>query len=234
MVIDYKRLLTGFALVLFILTTFIFKIDLILILTIILVSFLELHKSNLINLNKLLFFYFLYFVFISLSNSLIDHLLILFFFVLCPLALYFSKFKLFFFIISVITSLYFFIQLSLDNRTLFYLCIFISFFNDTVAYIFGNLLKGPKIIPSISPNKTWSGTIFSFIFSSTILSLFFFDIYLSIIMSLFLFLGDIYFSFFKRFLKIKDFSAILPGHGGFFDRYDSIFFLPIIISIFYL
>ena len=233
MVIDYKRLLTGFTLVFFIFTSYIFEIELILILTIVLVSFLELYKSNLINLNKLLSIYILYFIIIFLDNSLIDRLLILIFFILCPLTLYLSKFKLFFFVISIITSLYFFIQLSLDNRTLFYLCIFISFFNDTLAYIFGNLFKGPKIIPNISPNKTWSGTILSFIFSYIILSFFFFDIYLSIILSLFLFLGDIYFSFFKRFLKIKDFSAILPGHGGFFDRYDSIFFLPIIISIFY-
>ena len=234
MVIDYKRLLTGFTLVFFIFTSYIFEIELILILTIVLVSFLELYKSNLINLNKLLSIYILYFIIIFLDNSLIDRLLILIFFILCPLTLYLSKFKLFFFVISIITSLYFFIQLSLDNRTLFYLCIFISFFNDTLAYIFGNLFKGPKIIPNISPNKTWSGTILYFIFSYIILSFFFFDIYLSIILSLFLFLGDIYFSFFKRFLKIKDFSAILPVHGGFFDRYDSIFFLPIIISIFYL
>tara|TARA_B100001057_G_scaffold129690_1_gene128756 strand:+ start:715 stop:1068 length:354 start_codon:yes stop_codon:yes gene_type:complete len=110
--------------------------------------------------------------------------------------------------------------------------IFISFFNDTVAYIFGKYLKGPLILPKISPKKTWSGTSISFI-STTLLLLFFdFDIFISMLISSFLFIGDIFFSYIKRHLNIKDFSSLLGSHGGILDRLDSMFFVAIIFQIY--
>lgn len=234
MVIDLKRILTGIFLVFFILIIFKFKLEPLLILLITTISFLEFFKINIIKYYKLIFIYIVYSIFIVFDNTYINFFLIIFFLISISFSFYKNKFNMFFFIVSVITSLYFFVLMSIENRHFFYICIFISFFNDTVAYLSGNFFKGPKILPNISPKKTWSGTLFSFILSFVILKFYFFDIFLSILISLFLFIGDVYFSYFKRMLKIKDFSNIFPGHGGFFDRYDSIFFLPLIITFYYL
>ena len=55
------------------------------------------------------------------------------------------------------------------NREIFYLIIFISFFNDTIAYVAGKNIGGALIIPKISPSKTWSGTIISFVITTLLL-----------------------------------------------------------------
>ena len=118
------------------------------------------------------------------------------------------------------------------NRDFFYLIILASFINDTTAYIFGNLIKGPRIIPKISPNKTWSGTLSSFLISFCLMYFFFkFSIFISFLSSILFFLGDIYFSFIKRKNNIKDFSNIIPGHGGLLDRIDSFLFPIILINL---
>ena len=115
---------------------------------------------------------------------------------------------------------------------LVYLIILISFFNDSVAYVAGRSIKGPLIIPFISPNKTWSGTIFSFLISSIFLIYLDYNIFISFLMASSLFFGDIYFSFIKRKNNIKDFSNFIPGHGGILDRLDSmVFFTFILITI---
>lgn len=111
--------------------------------------------------------------------------------------------------------------------------LFSSFLNDTSAYLFGKFFKGPKILPLISPNKTWSGTFFSFLISTLSFKYFFnFNIYDSLMLSLLFFFGDIYFSSIKRKLNIKDFSKSLKGHGGILDRLDSIFLCTFYIFIF--
>ena len=104
---------------------------------------------------------------------------------------------------------------------------------DIFSYIIGKIVKGPKIFPNLSPHKTYSGTIFGLITGSS-LGIFFSFIYLnldikylilfSILISLSGLLGDLFISKIKRNFKIKDSSKILPGHGGFLDRYDSISF----------
>ena len=115
---------------------------------------------------------------------------------------------------------------------LIYLIILISFLNDSVAYVAGRSIKGPLIIPSISPNKTWSGTIFSLLISSVLLIYLDYNIFISFLMASSLFFGDIYFSFIKRKNNIKDFSNFIPGHGGILDRLDSmVFFTFILITI---
>ena len=63
---------------------------------------------------------------------------------------------------------------SLDEKIIFYL-LFISFINDTIAYIIGKTFRGPLIVPSLSPNKTWSGTLSSFIVSYFILFIYDFN-----------------------------------------------------------
>ena len=88
----------------------------------------------------------------------------------------------------------------------------------------GSFLKGPKIIPIISPNKTWSGTSLSYLISLSLLFYFFnFNYLFNIIIPATFFIGDIYFSNFKRIIKIKDYGNFIKGHGGFLDRFDSSF-----------
>ena len=111
---------------------------------------------------------------------------------------------------------------------LFLLLLCIS--TDIGGYLFGKLIGGKKLT-KISPNKTYSGVVGSFIMSMFLGYLFFnnliilqnlnFNIfYLIIAVSLLSQLGDLTISIFKRKAKIKDTGTFLPGHGGMLDRMD--------------
>ena len=104
--------------------------------------------------------------------------------------------------------------------------------SDIGGYMLGKILKGPKLT-KISPNKTFSGAIGSFIFSCTLFSslihyetkVFNFKIVIiGLMISLFCQIGDLFFSYLKRKADIKDTGNLLPGHGGLLDRLDGIFF----------
>jgi len=119
----------------------------------------------------------------------------------------------------------------------------ICIFSDTGGFIIGKLIGGQKLT-KISPNKTVSGSVGSFIFSliPTIIFLIIFNytnnenfkinettftIILSLFLSLICQLGDLCISYFKRKANVKDTGSILPGHGGILDRIDgAIFVLP--------
>ena len=180
--------------------------------------FYDLHISKLLHINFLnkLLFLLLHQLYIFLLYPSYLGLFLTIYLAIITLSLFTSsKYKNIFFSFSLVFFLYF-VFFSLENdRNLIYFIILISFINDTTAYIFGNLLKGPKIIPHISPNKTWSGTVISFIFTSIILFIFDFNLFLSILVASMFFLGDAYFSHIKRLNKLKDFSNLLPGHGVF-------------------
>ena len=119
--------------------------------------------------------------------------------------------------------------------------------NDSMAFIVGKLLKGPKILPNISPKKTISG-FFGGLAGSIIFicscNEYIFPIFSDFQMSItdqFVmiftcnvvgFLGDSFESFLKRKAKIKDSSKILMGHGGMFDRLDSLI-LTTPVTLFY-
>ena len=107
---------------------------------------------------------------------------------------------------------------------------------DIGGYIFGKLLKGPKLT-KLSPNKTYAGVIGSFLLAIIIIILFFeltfkifnfrFDLETLIFVlavSLVSQIGDIIISYFKRLSKIKDTGNIIPGHGGILDRIDGMIF----------
>ena len=117
------------------------------------------------------------------------------------------------------------------NFFVFVLCICV--FSDIGGYIFGRTIGG-KRLTKISPNKTISGSIGSFIFSLAPLLLFNYDLILKnllfcLIVSLSCQLGDLIISYFKRLNKVKDTGNILPGHGGLLDRIDGIIFaIPIV------
>ena len=99
---------------------------------------------------------------------------------------------------------------------------------DIGGFIFGKIFKGPKLT-KISPKKTISGSIGSFIFTYCfiLIPIFFitnkinFEILItSLITSLGCQIGDLFFSFLKRTAKVKDTSNFLPGNGGILDRID--------------
>ena len=108
--------------------------------------------------------------------------------------------------------------------------ILICISTDIGGYIFGKILKGPKLT-KISPNKTISGAIGSLVFSSVFAIIFIyfltknFDTYVVIIgfiTSIGCQIGDLLFSYLKRKASLKDTGNFLPGHGGILDRIDGI------------
>jgi phosphatidate cytidylyltransferase len=115
--------------------------------------------------------------------------------------------------------------------------------SDTGAYIVGSIIGGAKILPKISPKKSWSGFMGAFI-SVAIVS-YFFAIFVAapnpLILSLlgaisvfFAHAGDMIESAFKRYLKIKDTSNLIPGHGGILDRIDALLMVAIYVASIYL
>ncbi len=146
-----------------------------------------------------------------------------------------------FFLIILIFSAYEIYNYS-SSRLVF--IILICIFSDSGGYVVGNLIGGKKLT-KISPNKTISGSIGSFIFSLFPIVIFWFyfsitqelsfriDNYLKLIqfclfLSLICQLGDLFISYFKRKAKVNDTGSILPGHGGLLDRVDGVIFvLPI-------
>tara|TARA_Y100000748_G_C15492544_1_gene487029 strand:+ start:481 stop:1149 length:669 start_codon:yes stop_codon:yes gene_type:complete len=113
--------------------------------------------------------------------------------------------------------------------------------NDSFSYIFGKWIGGKKIVPSISPNKTYSGLIGGLIGSIVFICLFdrfIFDLtfiekcIFVFILNIIGFLGDIFESSLKRRAKIKDSSRLLMGHGGMLDRLDSLI-LTTPVTLFY-
>ena len=109
---------------------------------------------------------------------------------------------------------------------IFFLIVSICISTDIGGFFFGKIFKGKKLT-KISPNKTYSGLIGSYVLSLLTTTIFFkeyfelFDLIIStLVISTFSQLGDLTISYLKRKVKIKDTSNILPGHGGFLDRFD--------------
>ena len=122
-----------------------------------------------------------------------------------------------------------------------------TFLSDIGGYVLGKTFKGKKLT-KISPNKTYSGSVGSIIFSCISLpSLNFFQHFLfnellinflqlkyllvTLSISIICQLGDLYVSFWKRKIKIKNISNIFPGHGGVLDRIDGLIFVLIFCFI---
>lgn len=101
---------------------------------------------------------------------------------------------------------------------------------DTLGLIVGTTLKGPKLAPSISPKKTWSGFIGGVLggmFIGVFAPLFFketasFFIILSGFLAVLVQIGDLIESKFKRLFGVKDSGNLIPGHGGIMDRLDGL------------
>ena len=159
-----------------------------------------------------------------------------------------SKNSFIFILCSLILALFFYsaweLRSSPDGFLLVLFVLSISVFTDIGGYIFGKILKGPKI-SSISPNKTYSGMAGSFLLPIFFIYFFltyennreiyekiiFFKnlnlIFTILIISLISQIGDFIISYLKRKTNKKDTGKIIPGHGGLLDRIDGVIFATI-------
>ena len=154
---------------------------------------------------------------------------------------------LFFYLIPVIylsiffPQLYLFITYDNNNKLIFIYLLLVCVMTDLGGYIFGKFFQGKKLT-NISPNKTYSGLIGSYILSNIVFIYFFFKFNFSYSFLIFTFIicsisqvGDLFISYLKRKAKVKDTGTLLPGHGGILDRIDGIIFaLPIGINLMFL
>lgn len=104
---------------------------------------------------------------------------------------------------------------------------------DIGAYAFGRMIGGPKLAPSISPNKTWSGAVGGFLSAVAISTAVAWGfgvpitaglVALAGVLSIVSQAGDLFESGLKRRYNVKDSGAIIPGHGGVMDRFDGLWF----------
>lgn len=115
--------------------------------------------------------------------------------------------------------------------------------NDTFAYLVGSLIGKHKILPAISPKKSWEGFMGGFV--ATLLAAFIISldfnrldlvqwITLGMLISFFGAIGDFFESWLKRKAGVKDSGSLLPGHGGFLDRFDALLFCLPFVTIYFL
>ena len=122
-------------------------------------------------------------------------------------------------------------------------CIFIfliAFMTDTYAYI-GGMLIGRHKLTSISPKKTIEGSIVGTFMGVIIGSVYYYNlvsgvtmfetIILCLVLTLLSEFGDLFFSSIKRYFDKKDYSNLIPGHGGILDRFDSVIYVSLGLSL---
>ncbi len=123
----------------------------------------------------------------------------------------------------------------------------VAWSGDTGAFIVGKLIGRHKIVPKISPKKSWEGLmggfVATFVFNffylpgiklspfPQIVHRFWVLVLFSAVVAVVGFLGDIFISYLKRKKDLKDTGSLLPGHGGLLDRFDSVFSIAIFIFI---
>ncbi len=125
-----------------------------------------------------------------------------------------------------------------EGWRLIYWLLFLVWSTDTAAYAGGRFFKGPKLVPSISPHKTWSGFMMGMIGGtavgySTSFWLFpgVFNLAGIVLLVGLSQAGDLLESIVKRWSQVKDSSSIIPGHGGILDRLDSLLALSFSLAV---
>lgn len=117
------------------------------------------------------------------------------------------------------------------GTVLFLVCM--TQFNDICQYIWGKILGKHKIIPKVSPNKTWEGFLGGLITTTCVASITAplltpltttQGVFAGALIGIGGFIGDVVISSIKRDLQIKDSSTLIPGHGGILDRLDSLIY----------
>ena len=128
---------------------------------------------------------------------------------------------------------------SLDMLKCIYIFI-IAFITDTYAYIGGRLVGRHKLC-DISPNKTVEGSIIGVVMGTIVGTVYYlnvvgselvFVLLMSLSLSIMGEVGDLMFSSIKRYFNKKDYSNIIPGHGGILDRFDSVIFIALLFILF--
>ncbi len=133
--------------------------------------------------------------------------------------------------------------LSYSNGGFIIITIFITLWmTDSAAYFIGSAMGKHKLFPRVSPNKSWEGAIAGFVFAIitlVVLKMFLLDflnwidiIAFGIIIGVFGQVGDLIESLIKRDAGVKDSSNLIPGHGGIFDRFDSLLFSAPILFLY--
>jgi phosphatidate cytidylyltransferase len=128
------------------------------------------------------------------------------------------------------------------GRGLLLFLVFLTEINDVMQFTWGKIFGKHKIIPKVSPNKTWEGFIGGVI-STTIIGYFLCFltplnvnqvVFVSFMIAISGFFGDIVMSSIKRDIGVKDMATTIPGHGGVLDRIDSLAYTaPVFFHIVY-
>lgn len=153
-----------------------------------------------------------------------------------------DAFKLFGFIFLVGIGLNYFIIIRDMDLKYFILMLLTPILTDTFAYIGGSLI-GKHKVTKLSPHKSWEGYIIGSLMGTFMMTMYyvtfigsqsniFIVIGIVLIMTIVGQIGDLFFSAIKRHYEIKDFSKLIPGHGGILDRLDSLTFVAIVFVIF--
>ena len=122
------------------------------------------------------------------------------------------------------------------------ICLILVWVSDTFSFFGGKLFGKHKLAEQISPKKTWEGSITGFTFTVIAsLIIYFYSspahsllhyILIGVTTGIFAQIGDLFESYLKRSVQVKDSSNIIPGHGGVLDRFDSILFVAPAVYIF--
>ena len=232
MVFNSNRIFIGILLLIIVSISFFFKLENILVFIMIFFISYDLFYNKILNYNILILILLITFVTLIFIPFYMFQYLFILIIPLIFMTIFLDRLKNILFVFSLYLFSLILFYIALVDRNIFYTIIFLSFINDTFAYFIGRYLRGPLILPKISPKKTWSGTSASFFLSFIILIYLNYEILLSLFIAISLFLGDIYFSYMKRYLNIKDYSSLLGDHGGILDRVDSMFLISIIFQIY--
>ena len=184
-----------------------------------------------------------FFLWIVYINNIFFHffLLLIFIISLYELKFVFIKNKIFYICLFFLLLAFLFSTLNIrgnSNNSFYYFLwiVLVIWLSDIGGYVFGNIFKGPAL-SEWSPKKTFSGLLGSLILSQCaffIPSKFVQDFEYTIViflsqffLSVIAIFGDLFFSFIKRKHNIKDYSNLIPGHGGLLDRIDGMIFVMI-------
>jgi phosphatidate cytidylyltransferase len=128
-----------------------------------------------------------------------------------------------------------------DGRSWVLMSFFIAWAADSAAFALGSLLKGPKLWPRLSPNKTWAGFVGGIIgaIAVAVACVLVLDLELTwwggavvgLCGGVATMAGDLWESLLKRRFGVKDSGDLIPGHGGLLDRVDGLMFAVVVVAI---
>jgi phosphatidate cytidylyltransferase len=132
------------------------------------------------------------------------------------------------------------------GRNWLFFALFTTFGSDSAAYFIGRALGRHRLAPRISPHKSWEGAAGGILGAMAVSLLFTLStplhislgigqgIVLALLVSVFGQIGDLAESLLKRNAGVKESSTVIPGHGGFLDRMDSVVFAGVVVYLYYI